>query len=191
MLLVWLLVPALFIALLGCLIGLGIWWARRKQGNGRRTGLSVMGCATLPLALLALLLFGVPFLTSLRSASADFEEGFGTTPGPEVTNLRGLTEAVVDTRTIYLAFDATPAAHEALTRYIAESPKAEMTDRLDSTVSQGGAPGWFKAGGAWTGSHACANRTVQEFHEWRDWDVLIIIDCNSDGRIYALFGNID
>lgn len=196
MLLVWLLPITLLIALCGSVIAIGVWLSGRKQGNNpetgsRGSGCAIAGCAWAPFVLLASLVFGVPFLTGVRPASADFEEGFGVPAGSEIRNLRGKTEAGVDARTIYLAFDNTPDAREAIVGRLPTANRVPQTDRLDSDLFSGNAPSWFKAGATGMAEGACLKRKLDEFHDALGWDDVIVVQCASDQRIYVLFSNID
>ncbi len=188
--------PAIALMVAGLLVAGGIVAAhifrRRKQKTGGfRLPLVIAGCASLPFGGLLALLFVVPAIQAWRPAAWDFEEGFGWAPGPEIQHLRGRTDAGVDSRTIYIAFDGTPPARNELIKRLRGSIAAAENDGLDSDIYGGNAPSWFNAASPWVKRHSCTRREYSGIANWNAWHEVVIVDCRSDGRIYAMFQSID
>ncbi|WP_374410292.1 hypothetical protein [Novosphingobium colocasiae] len=194
MLLIWALFPAALLTICGLLLVLIIAIFRKVRPGRPRMGWStagpLLGCTTLPLFILLSVLVGLPWLYSVRSAASDFTEAFGERPSESFTNLKGQTETGLDSRTIFLTFDDNAATSALLERKFDGSARVEETDLLNGEIFADSAPAWFSGASSVVGT-PCQGREAVEFHDWREWDSVVVVKCPRARRIYALFSSID
>lgn len=196
MLLAWALFPTAYFALAGLVFcGIVIVQRRRSRDEGREPrgggGLALGGCAMMPFALLVFLLFGLPYLHSIRPSSDDFEEGFGRAPTKAIRNLNGLRSGGLDSLQIMLAFHSTPAAAAEVDRLLAAALAHEPTDFVGSLTFSDDTPHWWHGGPPWSQTHGCKDQRASEFEGWDNWQTVAVIDCLSDQRIYVVFYDAD
>lgn len=187
MLLVWALFPAALLAVSGLVLFFVIKVIQKVRGGrsgvGPAAAVPLLGCTAAPLGVLFLLLFGLPWLDSIRPAASDFEEAFGEAPVKGVTGLHGRTDAGIDSRTIFLALEDNAAANAQLARAFSNARSGPETDLLDGTVYSGNAPSWFEP--------ICQGRTSAEYANWHQWHSAVVVRCASKRKIYALFSVVD
>ncbi|MCL4673732.1 MAG: hypothetical protein KJZ64_12530 [Sphingomonadaceae bacterium] len=138
------------------------------------------------LAGFAALFFGPHLLAKLASSEKHFTEVFGARPSGAIQNL--LTEAATDkdSRTIYLSFSATLNAGHEVGTLISRATPTEPGDLADSAITAGLAPRWFAAGNNWSGRANCPSQRRNAYTDFNSWDVVVLIHCQSDGRVYVM-----
>lgn len=150
-----------------------------------------LGCGCLPLALMLLPIFSGIIWSALRPDSSAFEEVFNVPPPAGLKGLEASTSPGLDSRAIYLAFDATPAMKTWTTGFMGWQKSVPRTDWVDSDAFQGGPPDWWKGASARFTPYGCMRPVHREFRDVGYWRQLAIIDCLSDRRVYVIAQHID
>lgn len=175
MLLLWLAGLLVAIAATGAMLA----WRRHSQRSGIVALIALAGAA---------LLLALPRIAGhLTSPERAFRQALGAPPPGLLTQLRAQADPGFGFTNLFVGFDSTPAARSWLVAQLGSAPRLPESDLAARLADGGDTPDWWHGAPAAAKRGQCLQRRAEELHGWNGWQRILLVDCNSDRRLYLLF----